>query len=410
MSDTAAPADAAAPAGAVTGTVRFGSCDAEARWRPADLATLPALRNPHSERLTREMDQLQAVLCAPGDTLLTNRQPPSVFTELMRSAGFGARHLAVPGDPAEPVERRLAAHPVPGLAGMAAAPYAVLDGTAEALARQGLAGAAPPLEAVRLVNSKTWTTRLGHPGSGRVVTGLADLRAAVEETGPCVVKDPYGVSGQGNLVLESPERLAFLERHLTREVERRGARIELVVQQLHRPAEDFAAHLAVGPDGRVHWHGIRQVLNDGHAYRGSDRPSADLLARLERAGYRETAESVAAAAAAAGYRGPLAVDSMTTADGTLVPVLEVNARLSPGTIAQRLDARLELRIVPVDGDDWFDRLVDALDRARLLATAGRPGLLPLAAGTLAAPRGWLFLAVLGDADPAPLTPVLERLT
>ncbi|MFI1522384.1 hypothetical protein, partial [Kitasatospora cineracea] len=31
------------------------------------------------------------------------------------------------------------------------------------------------------------------------------------------------------------------------------------------------------------------------------------------------------------------------------------------------------------------------------------------AGTLAAPRGWLFLAVLGDADPAPLIPVLERL-
>jgi hypothetical protein len=101
---------------------------------------------------------------------------------------------------------------------------------------------------------------------------------------------------------------------------------------------------------------------------------------------------------------------MTTADGTLVPVLEVNARLSPGTIAQRLDARLELRLVPVDGDDWFDRLVDALDRARLLATADRPGLLPLAAGTLAAPRGWLFLAVLGGADPALLIPVLERLT
>ncbi|RAJ44730.1 hypothetical protein K353_01307 [Kitasatospora sp. SolWspMP-SS2h] len=152
------------------------------------------------------------------------------------------------------------------------------------------------------------------------------------------------------------------------------------------------------------------MLNDGHAYRGSDRPSPELLARLDRAGYRETAESVAEAAAAAGYRGPLSVDSMTTADGALVPVLEANARLSPGMIAQQLDARLELRLVPIDGEGWFERLVNALDEARLLPAAGGPGLLPLAAGTLAAPRGWLFLAALGDADPAPLTPVLERLT
>ncbi|MFK0192090.1 hypothetical protein [Kitasatospora sp. NPDC090308] len=394
----------------MSGTVRFGSCDAEAHWRPAELATLPALRNPHSERLTREMDQLQAVLCGPGDVLLTNRQPPSVFTELMHAAGFGARHLAVPGDPAEPVERRLAAHPVPGLAGAVAAPYAMLPGTAPVLARQGLRGRLPEPDAVRLVNSKTWTTELGHPGAGAVVTDLAELRAAAGALGPCVVKDPYGVSGQGNLVVESPERLAFLERHLAREVERRSARIELIVEPLHRPAEDFAAHFTIDPSGRPHWHGIRQVLNDGHAYRGSDRPSPELLARLDRAGYRETAESVAEAAAAAGYRGPLSVDSMTTADGTLVPVLEANARLSPGMIAQQLDARLELRLVPIGGEGWFERLVNALDEARLLPAAGGPGLLPLAAGTLAAPRGWLFLAALGDADPAPLTPVLERLT
>ncbi|WP_147437090.1 hypothetical protein [Streptomyces sp. TLI_171] len=207
-----------------------------------------------------------------------------------------------------------------------------------------------------------------------------------------------------------PERLAFLERHLEREIERRAARIELIVQPLHTRAEDFAAHFTIDQAGQPHWLGIRQVLNDGHAYRGSDRPDAALLERLDRAGYRECAESVARAAAEAGYRGPLSVDSMTTADGGLVPVLEVNARLSPGMIAQHLDARVELRIVPVDGEDWFDRLVNALDGARLLATDGRPGILPLAAGTLAAPRGWLFLAVLGGADPAQLTPVLDQLT
>ncbi|MFF9351859.1 hypothetical protein [Streptomyces sp. NPDC014734] len=382
-------------------TVHFGSCDAEAHWRPDDLAALPAVRSPHAERLTRDMDQLQAVLCGPGDILLTHRRPPAAFTELMGAAGFPARHLEVPGDPEHTVEQRLARHAVPGLAGALAAPYATLPGTRAAAGHQGLVGDLPDQAAVRLVNSKTWTTGLGHPGSGTVVTSLAQLREAA--SAPCVVKDPYGVSGQGNIVVESAARLAFVERHLARG----GARIELIVQPLHDRAEDFAAHLTIGPRGDIDWHGIRQVVNDGHAYRGSDEPSPDLLRRLDRAGYWETAESVARAAARAGYRGPLSVDSMTTTSGELIPVLEVNARLSPGMIAQRLGVRLELRLVPVSGPGWFERLVNALDEADLLALDGRPGILPLAADTLAPPRGWLFHTVTGEPD---LSPVLDQLT
>ncbi|MFC1419779.1 hypothetical protein [Streptacidiphilus cavernicola] len=384
--------------------VRFGSCDAERRWRPSGLAQLPALRDPRSEQLLRGMDELQAVLCGPDDVLLTHRRPAAVFGEMMRAAGFGARHLVVPGDPGLPVEDRLAADGPRGLEGLAgledleglaAEPYAVLPGTAAAVERLGLLGAAlPELEAVRTVNSKTWSTRLGLPGSGQVVTSLDGLRQAAGDR--CVVKDPYGVSGQGNIVVDSPTRLAMVERALGRCPE---DRIELVVQPLFEPAADFAAHLTVGPDGEVVWHGIRQIVNEGHAYRGSTAPEPGLLRQLDRASYRECVEGVARAAAEEGYRGPLSVDSMTTTAGELIPVLEVNARLSPGLIAQRLGVRLRLASVRVGAEDCFDRLVDRLDRTDRLATGGRDGILPLAASTLAPPRGWLFYAVFGEADP-----------
>ncbi len=384
--------------------VRFGSCDAEHRWRPTGLARLPALRDPHAERLLRGMDELQAVLCRPDDVLLTHYQPPAAFGEVMRAAGFGARHLPVPGDLALPVEERLAVVGLPGFTGARPEPYAVLPGTAAAVRSLGLDAALPDLNAVRLVNSKTWSTRLGLPGSGRVVTSLQELREAAVL--PCVVKDPYGVSGQGNVILDSPTRLALVERSLSR---RPADMIELVVQPLYERSDDFAAHLTIDPEGELVWHGVRQILNVGHSYRGSSSPTPQLMQRLDRAEYRACVEAVARAAAAEGYRGPLSVDSMTTASGELIPVLEVNARLSPGMIAQQLGVRLRLAFVRIGGDDYFERLVHLLDDAGRLATSGRDGILPLAASTLVPPRGWLFYAVFGEAD-AELGEITERLS
>ncbi|MFI6898449.1 hypothetical protein ACIBM4_30485 [Streptomyces sp. NPDC050256] len=394
---------------AAGGTVRFGSCDAERQWRPQGLAQLPTLRDPHAERLLSGMDELLAALCGPADVLLTHHRPPAAFTEMMHAAGFGARHLPVPGPTGEPVEERLAAHGMDtaGLAGLACAPYAVLPSTRAALTRLGLEGQQPDAGTVRRVNSKTFSTRLGFPGSGVVVTSADELRSAAAGA-PCVVKDPYGVSGQGNFVIE---RAAQLDR-LLRVLARREDRIEFVVQPLYERAADFVTHLDIGPAGQVTWHGTRELVNEGHSFRGSGPAGAALLEQLDRTGYRGTVEAVAAAVAAEGYHGPLAVDSMTTTSGELVPVLEVNARFSPALIAARLGVGLRMAFVPVADDDYFERLVHTLSDAGLLAVDGGPGILPLAASTLAPPKGWFFYGIFGDREDGTepdLTPVLNGL-
>jgi hypothetical protein len=226
------------------------------------------------------------------------------------------------------------------------------------------------------------------------VRSLAELEAAARI--PCVVKDPYGVAGQGNVVVDSPAGLALLQRGLRRHGD---APVELVVQPLFERRWDFAAHLSITPAGDPERLGVRMLVNDGHSFRGSAGAPPELLAELEARTYWPIVESVAAAVAAQGYFGPLSVDSMLTTDGTLVPVLEVNARMSPGYVAARIGAPVRMQAVRVDRPDFFERLVDALADERRLAVGGRPGVLPLAASTLLPPRGWLFHATFGGADP-----------
>jgi hypothetical protein len=81
--------------------------------------------------------------------------------------------------------------------------------------------------------------------------------------------------------------------------------------------------------------GTRVLHNRGFRYAGSSPPDGS-VARFEPA-LRDAAAEVARRAFAEGYHGPLSVDAMVLADGSLIPVLEVNARVSLGRLALRLD-------------------------------------------------------------------------
>jgi hypothetical protein len=114
---------------------------------------------------------------------------------------------------------------------------------------------------------------------------------------------------------------------------------------------------------------------------------------------------------AAGYFGPVDIDGLITTDGTVVPCLEVNARVSMGTAALALTrhaarlglhATLEFINVRLDAEARpFPSFVNRLDDAGLLYRRQRPGVVPIAANTLTrGERGRLVLGVFhppGDA-------------
>ncbi|MFB6726550.1 hypothetical protein ACFCV3_40650 [Kribbella sp. NPDC056345] len=361
-------------------TVRFGTFDAETWWRPADLAELPSVggRDPAVDA----MDELLLGFCAPDDLLIT-RYPihPDVL------AGHSVRHVSV-GDPGPgPVERFIDPDLVQGAD---VAPYAVLPDTSQ------LVGASlPSSEVVARVNSKTWSNELvielGLPGAGRVVRSPEELVTVVTELDfRALVKDPYGVSGRALLEISTPGVLRAVERVLRKQ----DRRVELLVQEKLPKLHDFSGHFIVHRDGTADFLGLQQMTNKGFRHLGSHRPPTALV---DEGWYAESLAGVTDALAKAGYWGPVGVDAMLLADGTVVPVLEINARQSLGLLTLHLDQRtdltahlwqLELNVAPGKG---ITDVLTAFDG--LLTTGDEPGVLVLNGSTLAAPGGRVYLAI-----------------
>jgi hypothetical protein len=441
--------------------VRLGTFDVERRWRPAGLATLPAVRDPGADRAVAAMDEMLAMTCDPGDVLVTGQDVPASFLALLHEVGVEVVHRVAPAaadspsagsafgspsagsalgsplagsalgsplaesasgspsaesavDSQSSVERRLLLSPVDGLRGAAFTPYAVLPETARLVAEYGFRSQLPTFDTVRRVSSKAWSNalveELGLPGGGVVVDSVPALVAAVAGFGgePVLLKDPHGVGGRGIIEVASPRVLNTVCRVLTKQVER-GAAVELLVQRRMDRVADFSAQFDVTPGGQVCWRGVQSLENVGFSHVGSRPPAEALRGRLAGSGYRSVMTDVGAALAGAGYHGPVCVDSMLLRDGTVVPVLEINPRMSIGMItmlaAHRLTgsaagARLAVRTVRCDRHPWrmFDDLVALMRDRGVLFAGGGTGLFPLAVNTLQTSRGRLnCLVVARDA-------------
>ncbi len=366
-------------------TVRFGTFDAEAWWRPDDLAELPSVGG--SDPAVGAMDELLLGFCAPDDLLIT-RYP--MHPDLL--AGHSVRHRSVDNPGAGPVERFIDPELVHGAE---VAPYAVLPDTSRLVGTS-----VPPSEVVALVNSKTWSNdlvlELGLPGAGRVVRSPEELVEAVTALEfRALVKDPYGVSGRALLEVSTPGVL----RAVSRVLRKQDRRVELLVQEKLPKLHDFSGHLQLNRDGTAEFLGLQQMTNKGFRHLGSHRPSTALI---DESRYTDSLAGVVDALARAGYWGPVGVDAMVLADGTVVPVLEINARQSLGLLTLHLDRRtdltahlwqLELNVAPGKG---ITDVLTALDG--LLSTGDGPGVQLLNGSTLAAPGGRVYLTIYCSPD------------
>lgn len=397
-------------------SVYFGSFDAERHWRPHDLASLPQLGDPIADRLVACMDEALVTAAAPGDLLVTRRPVSQAHRRALRTAGFGCvyRHTGGP-DGTAGVEHRLLEEPellreISTFGRIV--PYAVLPGTTELAELTDHPDAVPHAKTVACVNGKAWSSRLaarhGLPGAGHVVRSAAELdatvRATVDQGHPVVlVKDTYGVAGRGTFEVTSYPRLSRLVRRL-RGQEERGLRVELVVQPRYDRVADFSSHLHVDRDASWRLLGVQNLTNAGYRHAMSGPASRTLTSALVHPAHAEVLDTVARELADEGYFGPACIDSMVLRDGTWIPVLEVNARMSMGGLNLRLDERVrELGLrshlwqqdVTVPDGCTVDHLLRALRTEGLLYEGGRaPGVLPLVGGSLVAPRGRLICAAL----------------
>ncbi|MFE9422554.1 hypothetical protein ACFYNO_06290 [Kitasatospora sp. NPDC006697] len=396
--------------------VLFGSFDAERSWEArGGRSALPSLAPGPATAALGSADELLYQLCGPGDLLLTSREmAPELLADLRAHTG-GGEVATVPGDPGTPVEARLAAGAGAaagaGIAvgGRTPVPYAVVEGTAAAVAALGAPAAVPELDAVHTVNAKTWSNAFclahGVEGAARTAHGAEELEREAGLLGyPVVLKSAHGVAGRGSMVVGDPLRLGAVLRHQRARGADGGG--PLLVQRLYRRAADFSAHFDLARDGGMTGIAFRGMTNTGLSFASSDTLDGAVEARLRAdRGYRRLLAALSEEIAAAGYWGPVCVDGLIATDGTLVPVLDVNARLSMGRIALALDAAARTRLTRLsfanlrcsgDPRDTYLLLRRLLGEAGLAVTGGGPGVRLLTAATLQAPLGRCYYAVQAD--------------
>ncbi len=389
-------------------SIHCGAFDAETLWRDDGLAKLPALPDPQARNIVSAMDELLFVFCKESDVLLTRNPLEPAQLRYLSEIGLAFRTSSEPlaerGEQWETNPFRLLIHKGAELQGGEllppggyVEPFAVLDGVQELTALYGLAGGYPEAETIRRVNSKLysteWRERLGHGPRTSIVrshTELLSVAGAMLGAGPVLIKDTFGVSGKGNLLIQSSATLERIAGYIASQ-EQKGKAVIFLLEPLLDKAIDFSCQFHIDEEGSYSWLSVQQVMNSEFSYLGTFSASAELMEKLEREGYFKLMQETAQMLFESGYYGHVCVDSMLLADGRLEPIVEINARKSMSLIKKQLDdylasfslqGSLTYLSVMCPGMVSYGELLAAMEREGLLFHPERgAGILPLSSGT-----------------------------
>jgi D-alanine-D-alanine ligase-like ATP-grasp enzyme len=306
---------------------------------------------PASAALVRRMEELGATLAGPRDVLLLSAPLDEDFQAYTRARDWGLPTVLVPERAAGTTSTAQAVLDSPVLLAELArlaeeGAWLMPMGTSPLEQRvaevTGLRLAVPDSATFERVNSKIYGRRLAAgaglrevPGeccesAGQLAEALLSRYPAIAEGRAVVVKDAYGVSGKGIVVVEDERRLDQLVRMVTRRAERTGdPRLAVVVEEWADKAVDLNYHFTVDRDGSVRFDFVKEAITDRGVHKGHRIP-----ARISPAHHAEIvrcAELLGGRLAADGFYGVVGVDAIVTAGGGLLPVLEINARNNMST-------------------------------------------------------------------------------
>lgn len=468
----------------------MGTFDPETRWRDPELARMPAMPDKDREAIVLCMDELLFPFCGSEDTLYSRCKIDPALQEYLHGLGFAfrPRYYFDLNDNREPLPEpdafkrcmfRLAAdqalitrtanrmlqaassayskgtilpesispmyatgysrqthwpdEAVCAFSTKKLSPYAITADTEAYLHAAGPFAPLPGFETVVCVNSKMYSNqllaRIGEKCYGTEVNSAAEMVTAGNRLlmrGPYLLKDPFGVSGKGNLLIDSEAMQRRIATHLHKQ-EGNGLRSKFLLEPLLPKKTDFSSHWLIGESGKSEFISVQRMLNHQQNYSGSIKAEDAFIGLLERTGYFSVIENALRLLAEDGYHGFVCFDSMILEDGEAVPIVEINARKSMGLINAYLDKSWE----PYGLTGWltflslglpegftFGKLQHALRKSGLLLTApGEYGIVPLSSNTVMVneiqarrraadgaqnrrgmPKGRLYVSVLGRDD------------
>ncbi|MET9914613.1 ATP-grasp domain-containing protein [Streptomyces sp. NPDC006476] len=306
---------------------------------------LPMPKLSSAPATVQRMEELGALLAGSGDVICLGAPLDPGFKQYAADLGFRLpTELVVPkGKPGASTGERILASPdtLRRLAALADGRTYLMPMGASATEQKvsestGLPLAAPDSDTMERVNGKIYGRRLVEELGIRPVPGeccetvdelTAAVRRGIEEGKPLIVKESYGVSGKGLIVLDTPVKAERLLRMARQRTARTGSRaIHVVVERFLAKKCDLNYQFTIDRAGGIHFDFVKEAQTADGVHLGHVMPtrlSATHLAELE-----DTARRVGKRLHTDGLFGVVGVDAILGADDTLYPVLEINARLN----------------------------------------------------------------------------------
>jgi hypothetical protein len=324
--------------------------EAEAEWAAGHVG-LPAPQQSASLPLVRSMEELGVLLAGSDDVLVLKRPLDDEYRSYLSDLGLPVPTVLVPehATPDRPTAADALDSPVlrGQLAALAADGARLLPmGTTrleQELAQScGLPLAVPDAATFERVNGKIYGRRLTQAAGLRPVPGdccetVGEFAAVLRTHAPglgagkcIVIKDSYGVSGKGLVVLDNPAKADRLLRMVQRRADRTGdPRIEVVVESWIPKRCDLNYQVTIAHDGTTSFNFVKQAITENGVHKGHIMPAE--LSERQYAEIEHAAHQVGRRLYADGFRGVAGVDAVVGSDETIYPVLEINARLNMST-------------------------------------------------------------------------------
>lgn len=372
----------------------LGDFSAERFWEDGNSARLPRMNVGDFQRIVMAMEELQVLFSNPDDIVYTRGAMDREWMEYLQHIGLKCVNrfpdaqcyeygtsvseiLLHDGSKNESFE------------GMEIDPFAVDSYTQKAIEKYRLSGKIPGGREVQKVNSKIYSTKmreyLGLNNCAVEVHSMEDLENSIKElgnkAGSLLLKEEYGVSGQGNLLLQSASMAAKAISLIRRQAEK-GREINFVVEPYLSKEADFSFQFYISQTGEYKPVSAYEIWNTGLAYRGSKNMGGKMRDVLEKSGYFSIMERVASRLFQDGYWGDVCVDSMLVENGRIEPIVEINARKSMGLLKHQADLFLSqfgtvgafsfFNFYSDDDGSGFSAIEDCLKKNGLLFSQGKP--------------------------------------
>ncbi len=389
----------------------LGSFNSEQFWRGEDVSQLPAIADQQADAIVSVMDELQFVFCnSPHDLLVTRLPIDGYYKDYLWELGFSFAHNEFPL-----IEKTLESGKRKGICELLLdarndgyyqdllAPlsrlssYSIEPFTEKLCQHYGLQGIGSDVEIVKKVNSKLFSHQLAKhlfPDTvGEIIYSASDLDAVgnrLLQSSPFLIKDEFGVSGKGNLLISSLQILQRIVAYISKQ-ERDGKHTRFLLEPLLNKKTDFSCQFEIEATGKTKILSIQKMQNSGFAFSSIQTAESSFSEFLGTSGYFAQVEAIASQLHRVGYFGPVCLDSMLLETGKIVPVVEINARKSMGLINHYIDrflaqfstqGRLMFFSLGLSHYVAFCELLQRMEQAEILFFKDRPrGIVPLASNT-----------------------------